>query len=251
VLPRSLEKELLDGPLPGRESLRGNLRDLEWVNRYAGGGAVITWALSRLVNGLEQRRFRLLDVGTGGGDLPLAVVGWGRRRGLELTVDGLDLRPEVVELARERVREEPSVRIICGDALSLEERENSCDFVLCSDALHHFSPEECVTFLRSAYRIAGRALIVNDLRRCRAGWLLARLGAALIFRSREARHDGPLSVLRAYTADECAAFARSAGLPDFEVVHRPPFRLCLIARKQGSMERRGSPPALHAPDCRL
>lgn len=149
-------------------------------------------------------------------------------------VDGVDLRPEIVELARERVRHEPSVHITSGDALTLETPEGSCDFVLCSNALHHLSPEECVTFLRSAYRIAGRALIVNDLRRCRAGWLLARLGAAAIFESSEARHDGPLSVLRAYTADEIAAFARSAGLRDFEVVHRPPLRLRLIARKQKS-----------------
>lgn len=232
VLTRSLEKEILDGPLPDRKSLLSNMRDLEWVNRHAGGVATVTWALSRLTDGLAERRFRLLDVGTGGGDMPLAIVHWGRQRGLEWTVDGVELRPELVELAREHVRHEPSVRISCGDALALEPREGSYDYVLFSLALHHLDPEEGVAFLRSAWRVASRALIVNDLRRCWGGWLLARLGAALIFRSREARHDGPLSVLRAYTADEVAALARSAELPDFEVVRRPPFRLCLIARKR-------------------
>jgi hypothetical protein len=44
------------------------------------------------------------------------------------------------------------------------------------------------------------------------------------------RHDGPVSVLRAFTARELLAIARRAGIP--ARVHRSfPYRLVLVANK--------------------
>ncbi len=61
-------------------------------------------------------------------------------------------------------------------------------------------------------------------------WYATRLISRIFFESFEAKHDGPLSVLRAYTPREVAELARMAGLPGAEVHTRPPFRMCLIAR---------------------
>ncbi|MBI3893761.1 MAG: methyltransferase domain-containing protein [Candidatus Wallbacteria bacterium] len=231
--PRSEEKELLDGPLPDRRALLGNLRDLAWVNRWAGGTAVVTWALDRLLASSTRRSFRVLDVGTGGADIPVALAEWGRRRGLALSVDAIDLRPEVVELAQSEAASEPAVSVRCGDALALDAPDGAYDFVISSLALHHLSPSEAVAFLSRAHRAASHALIVNDLRRSRTAWLGTRLIANAVFSSTEAKFDGPLSVLRAYTPEEVGALAARAGLPCVEVHRRPPFRLCLIARKRG------------------
>jgi hypothetical protein len=47
-------------------------------------------------------------------------------------------------------------------------------------------------------------------------------------------HDGPLSVLRAYTVDEIAALAKAAGIPNARTRKRPMFRLELVAEKAGA-----------------
>jgi hypothetical protein len=55
-------------------------------------------------------------------------------------------------------------------------------------------------------------VIVNDLERARrwylGAWALARLATG----NRYTRHDAPLSVRRAYTADEMSELGRAAGL---------------------------------------
>ncbi|MBI4868101.1 MAG: methyltransferase domain-containing protein [Candidatus Wallbacteria bacterium] len=230
VPPQTRQLELLDGPLPPRDALLANLRDLALVNRFAGGWAVAAWALERLVGSSSQRSFRVLDIGTGGADVPVALSQWARRRGLALQVDAIDLRHEVVDLARSLAADEPSVRVLQGDALDLGALPQRYDFVLSSLALHHFDPPDAVRFLQAAHARASIALVVNDLRRSRVAWYATRLVSRIFFESFEAKHDGPLSVLRAYTPREVAELARMAGLPGAEVHTRPPFRMCLIAR---------------------
>jgi len=46
-----------------------------------------------------------------------------------------------------------------------------------------------------------------------------------------ARHDGPLSVLRAYTLAEVRALTTAAGLARARVETRPPFRMIIVVQK--------------------
>ena len=67
-------------------------------------------------------------------------------------------------------------------------------------------------FLGEAARLARHGVVVNDLVRSRLNWLGARLLLALTTRNRYTRHDGPLSVRRAYTKVELRALLAAAGL---------------------------------------
>ena len=106
---------------------------------------------------------------------------------------------------------------------------------LLSLTLHHFDGTDQVQVLREAARVAGRAVIVNELERCRTNLYGARLLAATRWRgNRLTRHDGPLSVLRAFTRTELAALAAAAGLRVARLERRFFYRLVLVidARKQ-------------------
>jgi hypothetical protein len=61
-------------------------------------------------------------------------------------------------------------------------------------------------------RVARRGVIVNDLSRGRLALAGARVMTSLLTRHRLTRHDGPLSVQRAYTIKEMRAFIVVAGL---------------------------------------
>src|SRR5262249_61298949 len=68
------------------------------------------------------------------------------------------------------------------------------DAVVCSLFLHHLSAEQAVGLLRRMAAAAGRLVLVNDLARGRAGYLLAYLGTRLLTRSPGVHFDGPRSV---------------------------------------------------------
>jgi ubiquinone/menaquinone biosynthesis C-methylase UbiE len=104
------------------------------------------------------------------------------------------------------------VRVLQGDACRLPMRDRSVDVAGCSLLLHHFSPDMAVVVLREMARVARIGVIVDDLLRSRLGYLGARLMGTLLTANRLTRHDGPLSVRRAYRPSELAELLRRAGI---------------------------------------
>jgi ubiquinone/menaquinone biosynthesis C-methylase UbiE len=206
--------ELLDGPLDDVAALRGNLRDLRRVNRYLGGSLLSGQAVDVLLAG-ERGPHSLLDVGTGAADIPLALLRAAAAGGRDLRIVGLDSRPEVLEAARSidpRLGDLRNLQLSIADARALPYPDRTFDIVHASLVVHHLEPVEAVAFLREARRVARLGVVVNDLVRGRLQWAGAWLLTRLATRNPLTRHDGPLSVRRAYTRAETRALFESAGL---------------------------------------
>ena len=75
--------------------------------------------------------------------------------------------------------------------------------------------------MKTAARIA---VVVNDLLRDRLSLGLVWLATRLLGCHPISRHDGPLSVRRAYTPAELARLAIRAGVPDIRWHRAPAFR---------------------------
>ena len=205
--------ELLDGPLDDPAALAANLRDLRRVNRWLGGVALSVAGVDALAAHREQ--LTMLDVGTGGADIPMALIERAKRRGRRLKVVGIDSRPEVLVAA---VRARPAVatteglELRLGDGRSLPYPDESFDVAHASLVLHHLSPETAETLLCEMARVARLGVVVNDLDRSWLGWAGAWLLAHLLTADRYTRHDAPLSVRRAYRPEEMTGLLRAAGL---------------------------------------
>ena len=210
--------ELLDGPLDDPVALVANLRDLARINRWFGGIRLSRQALDALLGTSTERRpgpITLLDVGTGGADIPVALQAIGRRRGQLLEVVALDSRPEVVDAALSlspSLATRPGFRFEVGDGRSLPGADGSQDVVHASLVLHHLEPGEAVALLHEMGRVARLGIIVNDLARGRLAWLGAWVLGRTLTRGRFTRNDAPLSVRRAYTRAEMGALLGRAGL---------------------------------------
>jgi ubiquinone/menaquinone biosynthesis C-methylase UbiE len=226
-LPRSAEAELLDAPTHDLAALGDNLRDLRALDRYLGGTALTWQALLPMLRALPPGApATLLDVATGGADGPRILARLARRHGYDLRPFASDRLADVLSLARRHGARFP---LIQHDALAIPLDNASVDFVTCSLALHHFDPPAAAALLRELGRVARRGVIVNDLRRGR----LAYLGARLLARGpwhAMARHDGPLSVLRAYTLEEARALVAQAGIANARVQAKPLFRMLIVVR---------------------
>jgi len=231
--------ELLDGPLDDETVLRGNLRDLARINRWLGGTAASRRALDRLLSGRTVPH-TMLDVGTGAADIPLALLEHRARSG-RLRVTGVDARQEVLDAARAndpRIDRTPDMELVASDGRRLPWPDRSFDVVHASLVVHHLEPPDALAFLREAARVARLGVVINDLVRARHHWIGARLLLPVMTRNRFTRHDGPLSVQRAYTRMELRALLAGAALrPIAEVGAFAGHRVAIAAVPMRELER--------------
>ena len=210
-------RELLDGELGDPDVLDGNLRDLSRINRRFGGAQLSVRALRAVVGAAGSAArdpLRVLDVGAGACDIPLAVAD-SRGPWRSVHVTAVDSRREVIEAAR---RVQPAlgsrldVQLQVADGRSLPFPDGAFDVAHASMVLHHLDPIEADRFLRELARVAGVGIVVNDLERGAVHWLGAWLVLHALTRNPFTLHDGPLSVRRAYTRSEMRDLLVAAGL---------------------------------------
>lgn len=229
VLPRvDGAEERMDAPDVDPRHLDAALRHIAGVNRWLGG----TRALLRHLPGLlPPGRDRVLDVGTGAGDLPRAVAAWSRRRQRAVRITAVDLHATTLAAAHRATPPRDDIRFTRADGLRLPFRAGAFDLALLSMTLHHMEGHDRLRLLRELARVAaGGHVLVGELERAVPNWLGARLLAATVWRRNPVtRHDGPLSVLRSFTPAELLDLARRAGLGDPSVHRHAFYRLVLRA----------------------
>lgn len=238
--PRIDCAELIDDPAQPLSDLRASMKDVQFVNRFLGGTPVVTrqvaeWLRSaRLDPVLIGRPITFLDVATGSGDLPKAILGIAQREGVDMRMIGLDFSAPILQIARDVIGAHHQIRLIRGDAFCLPFGDNSIDFVLCSLAFHHLGLAGSITALREMERVSRRGWLVNDLRRAWSAWYLFRGVSAITRMNRLTRHDGPASVLRAYSLAEYMSIPEAIGLQagrDFTVRRSLFYRVAILRNK--------------------
>jgi SAM-dependent methyltransferase len=222
--------ELLDGSLDDRRALIANLRDLRRLNRLTGGARLSVRAI-RTLGRIES----VLDVGTGAADIPVALIRDAARRGERLRVTATDNRREVLaaaEAAWPTLARVPALVLEEADGRSLPYPDGAFDVAHASMVVHHLDRADGIVFVRELARVARRGIVLNDLVRGRAFWLGAWLLTHTIAPSRFTRHDGPLSVRRAYTATELRELIAAAGLvTERTLVGFAGHRVAIMARR--------------------
>ena len=229
VPARSTQSELLDVPGHDLSTLSNNLRDIRRVNRLLGGVSAITHLLPVLLAGRAgDQPVAILDLATGSADIPVAIATWARRQDREVSIVASDIFEDVLSLARQQAGDHPEITFGQFDARSVPFADRSFDIVLCSLALHHFTPEDAVLVLREMARLGRLGFIVNDLRRSRVGYVAAWVASHLTTTNRLTRHDAPLSVRRAYTPIELSGLLRQASVDGAIISTRPWFRMTAV-----------------------
>jgi hypothetical protein len=224
--------EMIDRPAAA-EDIAGCLDTIRRLNGLFGARWLTLRHFRRLAGALPPGRLlTVLDVGAGAADIPVTLVRWARRRRRPIRVLALDRGSATLRYARAHVARYPEITVVQGDALALPVRPESVDVVISAMTLHHMGGDEAARYLAEIDGAAGRGWIVNDLVRGRLAHKLVWLLTRLFTRNLLARHDGPLSILRAYTPPEIVALCEKAGLFDVRVVHhRLLVRQCAVRAK--------------------
>jgi SAM-dependent methyltransferase len=223
--------EKLDEPsLPYGEAER-SLGDLGRINRLLLGALPLKRAiLPRLGRWTEPRR--VLDLGTGTGEIAADLARAAARRGAPLRVVGLDLKLRHLVIGRRAGARQ--LRVV-ADATALPFRDGSFEWSFSTLFFHHFEAAENRRVLSEMRRVSRAGAAVVDLRPSRIAPPLLLVFQRLIGASEVTRHDGQVSFERSWPPAEVARL--TSGLPLRELRRRFPFRWSLVLEGSGHDSR--------------
>ena len=210
------------------EELRACLRDIGRVNRLTfGSRPTISW-MEALVKAHPSSTtpLRIVDVGCGDGEMLRQIDTWAAKRGIAVTLTGIDLNPDAIRAARETTSQR--IEWIVGDALT-RATTTEIDVVLSSLLTHHLTDTQVVQFLQWMERTVQRGWFINDLHRQRMPYRLFRLVARFTNWHPFVKNDGAVSILRSFVVEDWQRLCAAAGLAPSSVSIKElrPARLCI------------------------
>jgi ubiquinone/menaquinone biosynthesis C-methylase UbiE len=230
---RCNQPEIMDGVDYSSEEFLGSLADLRRVNQYLGGTRALTRHLFPMIESLRKSHIRILDVGTGSADIPVAIVEWARQKNLQIDFTVLDLNHLAVKDALQQTADYPEIQVVCADAMHLPFDNQSFDFAITSLFLHHLSTAQAAEVISDLTRVTRIAWIINDLHRHPVAYYAIRLLTSLFTSNRLVRHDAAVSVLRGFTRNEFLRILAEAKM-QARIFRHFPYRFVVISEKYPS-----------------
>jgi 2-polyprenyl-3-methyl-5-hydroxy-6-metoxy-1,4-benzoquinol methylase len=203
---------------------------METVNCCFGGIRIVRRFLTAETAGRHAGApLRILDIGSGSCDIPLAVSRWARAHGIPLHFTCLEMAGHAVEIARGQLARasNPAVQLLQEDAFTHQPAE-PYDCAVASMCFHHFSNAQILTLLQRLRGFVLNSVLINDLRRSRLASLAARL--LLVGTSAGLRHDALLSIRRGFKTSELTALLRQLDRVTVSVKPARWFRIAAVIR---------------------
>ncbi|WP_218093857.1 methyltransferase domain-containing protein [Paenibacillus solanacearum] len=228
---RDAAQELMDDFTTGGPELRTALRHLRRLNRLFGASAPALYGIRRLwIEADKPRRFSILDVGAGSGDVNARILQWADANGIDLTITLADVTEEACEEARQLFREEPRVRVQRSNVFELA--EGCADIVTASQFAHHFDAGELPRVVDSMRRASRLGVVISDIHRHWIPWAAVWVTTRLISSNKYILNDGPLSVAKGFRADDWKRLAEALDCPALFYAWRPLFRYAVVIGKR-------------------
>jgi 2-polyprenyl-3-methyl-5-hydroxy-6-metoxy-1,4-benzoquinol methylase len=225
---RASEQEIMDDPRIVGPQVERALREIGAVNRFLGGAATSLAGLAPLLGGRDHE-VRLLDVGAGGADIPVAIARWCRRKRIRVRIVAVDLGGDACRFARALTRDYPEIDICRADVFALPHPPRSFHLAHCAMFLHHFTQEEIARILDRLASVVREGIVINDLHRHAIAYHSIRILTRLLSRSRLVRNDAPLSVRRGFRSPDLDDLRERCRFPRFRYRWRWAFRyLCEV-----------------------
>ncbi len=229
---RATEPEWMDGEDVPQAEFAACMRDLAQVNTLTlARRPTLAFVDAALRAGQGQgeatRPLTVLDIGFGAGDMLRAIHRLCERRGRAARLVGFDLNPRSEPVARAATPEGMVIEYRTGDAFDWPVGE-PLDLVVSSLVTHHMSEAEIRRFLAWMEQRTRLGWLVNDLHRHPLPYYGFSLMAGAMRWHRFVRHDGPLSIARAFTRADWEARLAAAGIGGAARIEWWfPFRFCL------------------------
>ncbi len=226
---RSNQAEMMDEPDIPVQLLHKNLGELDILNRYLGGHSISIEGIKRLMTD-RQKIYHIVDLGCGSGDVLKYMARWARSNQYQVKLTGVDRNPDAIQYLNNNCSEYPEITGVVCDYRDFLKTDPKVDIVHCSLFCHHLNNQELLELFSYLKTYTREGFVVNDIQRSPIAyysvWILTRLlkGSAL------SKHDGPVSVLRAFTRNELEKLMQDAGLDEFTILWKWAFRYLVVVK---------------------
>ncbi len=228
LIHRSNKLELMDDLECSGPVVDQTLRELDVINRKLGGNQISLNAFRYIIKRRTPMKLEVADLGCGGGDILINLAKWGEKRGLDLSLVGVDANPHIIRYADKHCEAFKNISFEVLDIFSEEFANKQYDIIHCSLFLHHFSNENLIRLFSQFKRQARIGIIVNDLHRHFLAYYSIKWITKLFSRSFMIQNDAALSVARGFRRLELIEILKEAGLSDYQLSWQWAFRWKLI-----------------------
>ena len=206
---RNTDIELMDNPNLGVHELKKVFKDINRVNNLLGGSKISLNALWKLIKDCPKESYTILDMGCGDGFMLRKAALFLRKRNVRAKLIGLDLREDILSIAREASKDFPEISYIKQNVLQLKPDKFQCDILLCTLTMHHFNNEEIAVFLKKFISISKLGVVINDLQRNKIACYLFKVFRIFFLKSTIAKKDGLTSIKSGFLKAELQEFAKN------------------------------------------
>lgn len=214
----------------GGHELREALQQLRVLNRIFAAAAPTLYGVKRLWREADKpRRFTILDIGSGSGDVNRHLLRWADANGIDLKITLIDITEEACAEARLYFHNEPRVQVVKQDLFSLP--KGCADMVTGTQFVHHFADNELPRVVTSMLKASQLGVVVNDIHRHFIPWTAVWIVARMISNNRYILNDGPLSVAKGFRAEDWNHLRKAMGISGMFYTWRPLFRYVVVIRK--------------------
>lgn len=214
--------ELMDDPNCDIEELNNTYRQFKVINTLISRWRQIYEKEIRPRFNDPSKSYSILDIGFGGGDIPLKLARWTLEDGLSVHITGIETNIRAYRFASSLVTPE-NVTYLFKSSGELLDSGKKYDVVISNHLLHHLDREAFFKTLSEAQHLSKKAVFFNDIERSDIGYLLFNILSRPVFGSSFITSDGLTSIKRSYTLNEL----KQTVPPGWDVQRLFPYRLLL------------------------
>lgn len=232
---RTKEIEIMDDFSLEGEELRDALDKIAGINHLLGGNGLTLNGVKQLLKKAKRNvpeTITIADIGCGNGDMLRMLARYGKEHAIAFRLIGVDANAFTINYARSLSADYTNIEYQCIDIFSSDFRNLKYDIVLCTLTLHHFADEEIVDIITTFNENAALGIVVNDLHRSKAAYVLFKVICTLFKLNRMSREDGLVSILRGFKKRELVYFSEKIQLDKYTINWKWAFRYQWIITKQ-------------------
>jgi SAM-dependent methyltransferase len=226
---RSSQPEMMDDPDIPIKLLHKNLGELDILNRYLGGHSISISGIKQLMTD-RSKIYHIVDLGCGSGDVLKYIARWARSNKFQVKLTGIDRNPDAIQYLNKNCSDYPEISGIASDYKDFLETGPKIDIVHCSLFCHHLDDNELIELFSFLKIYARNGFVINDLQRSPIAYCSVWFLTRLLRGSDLSKHDGPVSVLRAFTRTELEKLLQTSGVIEISIQWRWAFRYLVIAK---------------------
>lgn len=193
--------ERMDDPNCDRQALINTYRQFGKINALISCWKHIYENRIKPLYFAHREKITLLDIGFGGGDIPINLSRWARRDQIPLHITAIETDRRAFEFVQ-TLDTPPNITFLHCSSTEMVEQGRRFDVVISNHLLHHLSVQELKKLLDESEKLCTAKVLFNDIERSDVGYLLFNLLSRPLFRSSFITQDGLTSIKRSYTQQE-------------------------------------------------